>query len=99
MVARMSASRSRRLIDFGDHLRTWRKASRLTAELVAERAGVTRDTLRAIENGTGTVKLENVFAVMEALGLDSLVTSAVDPAANDRGRVLLQRGLPERVRV
>jgi transcriptional regulator with XRE-family HTH domain len=79
-------------------LRTWRKASRLTAELVAQRAGISRDTLRAIEDGSGSVKLENVFAVLEALGLDSMVTKAVDPAEDDRGRALLQRGLPERVR-
>jgi transcriptional regulator, XRE family len=39
MVARTSAGRSRQMVDFGDHLRTWRKASRLTAGLVAERAG------------------------------------------------------------
>jgi hypothetical protein len=59
---------------------------------------VTRDTLRGIERGSGTVKLENVFAVLEALGLDSAVTDAVNPAENERGRILLQRGLPERVR-
>lgn len=98
MSARPSANRSRRLHELGDHVRTWRTASRLTADLVAERAGITRATLRAIEQGTGSVKLENLFAVLEALGLDSLVVEAIDPSSDDRGRALLERGLPKRVR-
>jgi len=97
-MAVKSASRSRQMAEFGGFLRTWRKASRLTAEIVAERAGITRDTLRNLESGFGSVKLENVFAVLRALGLDAAVIAAVDPTLDDRGRALLQRGLPERVR-
>lgn len=98
MANRESNARRRRVIEFGDTIRTWRKASRLTAGLVAERTGITRDTLRAIENGSGSVRLENVFAVLEALGPDRLVVASVDPMRDTRGRALLQRGLPERVR-
>lgn len=98
MANRESSARRRRVIEFGDNIRSWRKASRLTADLVAQRAGIARDTLRDVENGSGTVRLENVFAVLEALGLDSSVVAAVNPMVDDRGRALLQRGLPERVR-
>lgn len=97
-MAVKSSSRNLQMVEFGDHLRTWRKASRLTAEIVADRAGITRDTLRNLETGSGAVKLENVFAVLRALGLDAGVIAAVDPTLDDRGRALLQRGLPERVR-
>lgn len=91
-------SRRRRVVQFGEHIRNWRKISRLSAELVAERAGITRDTLRAIELGTGTPRLENVFAVLEALGLDSAVVAAVDPISDERGRALLQRAVDGRSR-
>ncbi len=98
MASRKSNTQLRRIVEFGDNIRNWRKASRLTADVVAQRAGITRDTLRAIENGSGSVRLENVFAVLEALGLESGVVAAVDPMNDDRGRALLHRGLPERVR-
>jgi transcriptional regulator with XRE-family HTH domain len=76
---------------FGRHIREWRRLSRLPAETVAGRAGITRDTLRALETGAGTTKLENVFAVLEALGLSSRVVQTVDPSSDERGRALLRR--------
>lgn len=79
------------LVDFGQNIRAWRTLSRLSATVVAERAGITRDTLRSLEGGAGSVKLENVFAVLEALGLDSKLREALDPAADERGRLLLRR--------
>lgn len=81
---------------FGARVREWRRLSRLPATVVASRAGITRDTLRALETGAGTVKLENVFAVLEALGLDAKVVQAVDPAADDRGLALLRRAAERR---
>lgn len=81
---------------FGAHVREWRRLSRLPATVVASRAGITRDTLRALETGAGTVKLENVFAVLEALGLDAKAVQAVDPAADDRGLALLRRAAERR---
>lgn len=91
MSRRESTNRRRRIAEFGAHIRSWRKISKLSAELVAERAGITRDTLRAIELGTGTPRLENVFAVLEALGLDNTLVAAIDPINDERGRALLQR--------
>lgn len=91
MPSRESANRRRRIAQFGESIHRWRKLSRLSAELVAERAGITRDTLRAIESGKGTARLENVFAVLEALGIDNIVVAAVDPLNDERGRALIQR--------
>ncbi|MFP7834670.1 helix-turn-helix domain-containing protein [Marisediminicola sp. LYQ134] len=98
MASRSSAVRDRRIAELGAHVSAWRKASRITADLLAQRAGITRDTLRAIETGSGSVKVENLFAVLEALGLDAAVVRATDPTGDDRGRALLERGLPTRVR-
>ncbi len=93
MSSRQSMNRRRHVVEFGEHICSWRKASRLSADLVAERAGITRDTLRAIEVGSGSVRLENVFAVLEALGLDSNVVAAIDPINDERGRALVQRAV------
>lgn len=91
--------RTRKLREFGESLRTWRKAQRLTAEIVAMRAGITRGTLRSIEKGEGSVRFENVMAVLEVLGVERGVLEAVDPSNSVRGRALLEQGLPERVRI
>jgi transcriptional regulator with XRE-family HTH domain len=48
----------------GTHVSNWRKLNRLTAARVAERAGISRDTLRAIEQGKGTVSTENLLRVL-----------------------------------
>jgi len=98
MAQRSSALRTRRMANLGENLRSWRKVQRLTAAMVAERAGINRTTLRAIEEGSGAVKMENLFAVLEVLGIDDAVTAATDPANDERGRVLLADGLPDRVR-
>lgn len=84
-------TREQNLVDFGQNIRAWRTLSRLPATVVAERAGITRDTLRSLERGAGSVKIGNVFAVLEALGLDATLRDAVDPVSNDRGRALLHR--------
>ena len=41
----------RQMTEFGEHVRGWRMVLGLTAQQVAERADITRDTLRKIEKG------------------------------------------------
>ncbi|WP_261393873.1 helix-turn-helix domain-containing protein [Microbacterium esteraromaticum] len=84
-------SDNQNLVNFGQNIKAWRTLSRLPATIVAERAGITRDTLRSLEGGAGSVKLENVFAVLEALGLDSKLRDALDPMSDERGRALIRR--------
>lgn len=43
------------ITEFGEHVRGWRMVLGLTAQQVAERAGITRDTLRKIETGDPSV--------------------------------------------
>ncbi len=68
-----------RLVAFGDNLRTWRRAQRLSSTIVAMRAGITRDTLRKIELGDPGVRVGNVFAVLDVLGVGFDVLTASDP--------------------
>ncbi len=51
------------------------------------RAGISRDTLRAIEQGRGTASLENVFRVLRVLGVMEKVITGADPYETDVGRL------------
>lgn len=77
----------RQITEFGEHVRGWRMVLGLTAQQVAERAGITRDTLRKIETGDPTVGFGNVAQVLRALGVLDQAVSAVDPLASDIGRL------------
>ncbi|MFT3799334.1 transcriptional regulator [Microbacterium sp.] len=50
-------------------------------------AGITRDTLRKIENGDPTAGFGNVAQVLRALGVFDQVVGAVDPLNSDIGRL------------
>jgi transcriptional regulator with XRE-family HTH domain len=82
----------------GEHVSTWRKLNRLTAAQVAERANISRDTLRAIEQGRGTVSTENLVRVLRILGIMDEVVKAADPYETDVGRLRMDETLPKRVR-
>lgn len=77
----------RELTELGQHIRGWRMVHGLTAQQVADRASITRDTLRKIETGRGGVAFENVAQVMRALGILDTVVDAADPLTTDIGRL------------
>ena len=94
----MSASTQRTAVELGQHLCTWRKLLGLTAQQVAERAGITRQTLARLEHGHATVGLDVFLNVARAVGqLDAVVTAA-DPYETDFGRARSESTLPQRVR-
>ena len=82
----------------GTHVCDWRKLQRLTAAQVAERAGISRDTLRSIEAGKGTASTENLLRVLRVLGILDGVITATDPYQTDAGRLRADEILPKRVR-
>lgn len=85
------------LRSIGGDLATWRRLRRLTIAQVADRAGVSRDTVMRLEKGDGA-NLENLLRIARALGvLDSLL-KAIDPYQSDVGRLRSEESLPERVR-
>ncbi|MFC7622363.1 helix-turn-helix domain-containing protein [Microlunatus sp. GCM10028923] len=77
----------RQLIAFGEHVHGWRMVLGLTAQQVAERAGITRDTLRKIESGDPSVNFRSVAQVLRALGVLDQTVAAVDPLNSDVGRL------------
>lgn len=88
----------RSLRAIGKNLANQRKLLGLTAKMVAERAGTTPPTISKLENGEGTT-LDITLRVMRVLGLMDAVVAATDPFATERGRLLADEKLPERVRV
>ena len=64
-------SLQRRLSDLGENIRLARLRRKLTATQVAERAGITRPTLRAIERGHPSVALGAYANVLLSLGLEA----------------------------
>ena len=94
-----SVRTERDLRAFGANVARMRKIQGVTAELLAERAGVTRATLRSIERGEGSARLENVMAVLRILGQSEAVVQATDPLNTDLGRLHADESLPQRVRV
>lgn len=82
----------------GAHLAAWRKLQSLTAQQVAERAGVSRVTLRNLENGETTVGLDVFLNVARVLGTLDRVVDALDPYETDLGRARADQILPKRVR-
>jgi transcriptional regulator with XRE-family HTH domain len=88
----------RRALDtIASQLSTWRRLRGLTAEQVADRAGVSRGTVAALESGRGA-SLENTLRVARALGVLDLIVRAADPYATDLGRARAAEDLPRRVR-
>lgn len=85
------------LAQMGEQIRLARLRRHLSAELVAERAGISRMTLSSIEKGSPSVAIGSYAAVLHALnGMDSdLLLVAKD---DELGRKLQDLELPTRRR-
>ena len=88
----------RALRTMGEHFAAWRKLRGLTEEQLADRAGVSRGTVRRLERASGGVSLQNALRVARALGVLDELVHAVDPYATDLGRLRAEETLPQRVR-
>lgn len=88
----------RQITELGRHIHGWRMVLGLTAQQVAERADITRDTLRKIESGNPNVSFNSVAQVLRALGLLDRVVDAVDPLNSDIGRLRADRLTRRRAR-
>jgi transcriptional regulator with XRE-family HTH domain len=97
--ARLSPLPIRRALrDVADDVVVWRKLRGLTQTQIADRADVSVNTVRRLENGDGGVALENVLRILRALGVLDGVHRALDPYETDVGRLRSEERLPQRVR-
>ena len=86
------------LKELGSNIARWRKLQGLSATVLAERAHVTRDTLRSIETGTGAPRMDSLLAVLTSLGMVNTVIASTDPWNSVAGRTLMdeQIGMADR---
>lgn len=61
----------KQLADLGERLRLARRRRLIGTELFAERMGVSRETLRRLENGDPTIAIGTYLRALRVLGLDS----------------------------
>lgn len=82
---------ARLLCDVGENIRLARRRRGLSAALLAERAGMSRPTLRALERGDSGVTLGALANVLHSLGLaeDLAAIARADPV----GRALQDAAL------
>lgn len=92
----MSPLLERLFVQIGENIRAARLRRRFSADIVAQRSGITRSTLRAIERGEGSVSMGAYATVLNSLGLQKdLELLARD---DELGRKLQDAGLPTRAR-
>ena len=85
------------LSQMGEQIRLARLRRELSSELVAERAGVSRQTVTAVEKGSPSVSMGAYVAVLHALG--GLEQDLLLVAKDDEfGRKLQDIGLSQRKR-
>lgn len=101
MPTRPPSTKARRTARaLGEYLATFRRLQGLTAEQVADRAGITRTTLRKLERGETTVGLDVFLEVCRVLGVLDFVVAGMNPYETALGQSLAERNLalPKRVR-
>jgi transcriptional regulator with XRE-family HTH domain len=81
----------------GSNLSGWRRLQALSAQQVADRAGIGVATLHRIERGDGA-SFENILRVARALGVLDRVIAAFDPSETAVGRMRALESLPKRIR-
>ncbi|KQO65186.1 hypothetical protein ASF23_03485 [Curtobacterium sp. Leaf261] len=59
----------------------------MSASELAERAAVSRVTLRNIETGVTSARVDSLLAILTALGVVDRVIESTDPYRNDAARV------------
>ena len=82
----------------GGSLSSWRRMLGITSQELADRAGVSRETVSRLENGDPSVSLATVLNVCGVLGILERVEDAVDPYETEVGRARADQLLPQRVR-
>src|SRR3990170_1532432 len=84
--------------ELGYRVRLARTRRGMSIAEVADKAGINRNTLNALELGRPGVALGAYVTVLWALGLDNSLDSVADPDADTHGKALEASRRPARVR-
>jgi transcriptional regulator with XRE-family HTH domain len=82
----------------GQDISDARRRRRITMELMAQRAGISRGTLSKIEKGDAATALGNYASVLFVLGMTNRLSDLVDANHDLTGRQLEEENLPKRIR-
>jgi transcriptional regulator with XRE-family HTH domain len=83
----------------GQDINDARRRRRITAQLMAERAGLSRSTIGKIEKGDPTTSMGSYGAVLFVLGMERRLSDLIDGMHDLVGRRLEDENLPQRVRL
>ena len=83
----------------GQDIRKARLRRRITMELMAQRAAISRTTLTKVEKGDASVCLGIYTSVLFVLGLVSNLANLLDGNNDELGHILEDENLPRRIRI
>ncbi|MFS8465529.1 helix-turn-helix transcriptional regulator [Xanthomonas campestris] len=87
-----------RSVVLGERIRLARTRRGWTGAELAERAGVGRNTVSALERGRPGTAIGVYLSVLWALGLEKSLDGVADPELDTHGKVLEAARRPQRVR-
>ncbi len=82
----------------GQDINDARRRRRITMELMAQRAGISRSTLAKIEKGDPVTSLGGYASALFVLGMTNRLSDLVDANHDLTGRQIFDENLPQRVR-
>ena len=88
----------RALVELGVDIRNARRRRRIQVRTMAERASVSRVTLRKVENGDPGVAMGIYATILFVLGMLDRLADVVDAAHDHVGMALEEEILPQRIR-
>ena len=83
----------------GTDIRDARLRRRITMALMAERAGITADTLKQIEKGNPATSIGGYASVLYSLGMTARLRDIADARHDLIGQRLEEERLPKRIRM
>ncbi len=89
----------RALRQIGADISIARRRRQIGAQMMAERAFISRSTLSRAEKGDPTVAMGIYATILFILGLTDRLASLADPAADRVGLELAEESLPRRIRL
>lgn len=87
-----------RTLELGHRLRRARLRRRISSAELAAKAGISRNTLSALEAGKPGVTLATFATVLWALGLDGTLDPVANPDLDTHGKTLESSRAPKRAR-